>query len=257
MLTTSFPAGGYRYIPGVFQYSGGVAAEPGFEIVRVRFHRWMPLAAGFEAVRVHLERLGRSPTALCACELRSPAPFTDDGFTAFNREYIKPLEQWGLYRDGANPVARSNVCPEFQPPAEPCFYAFSFTMPAQGRNPAGFVIAGSGEAREGAGRYADRMVRPGDHSPDALREKAQFVLSAMESRMAALGVGWPDVTGAHVYSVFDIHPLLRDKFLGPNAMRFGLNWHFARPPVVGLDYEMDVRGISQESVLYLWVCSPA
>jgi hypothetical protein len=29
-------AGGYRYIKAVFQYSGGVAAEPGFEIVRAR-----------------------------------------------------------------------------------------------------------------------------------------------------------------------------------------------------------------------------
>ena len=31
-----FPAGGYRYLKGVFQYSAGVAAEPGFEIVRAR-----------------------------------------------------------------------------------------------------------------------------------------------------------------------------------------------------------------------------
>ena len=29
MATAPFPAGGYRYIPGPFQYSGGVAAEPG------------------------------------------------------------------------------------------------------------------------------------------------------------------------------------------------------------------------------------
>ena len=32
----SFAAGGYRYVKGVFQYSAGVAAEPGFEIERVR-----------------------------------------------------------------------------------------------------------------------------------------------------------------------------------------------------------------------------
>jgi hypothetical protein len=25
-------------------------------------------------------------------------------------------------------------------------------------------------------------------------------------------------------------------------MRTGLNWHFARPPVMGLDFEMDLRG---------------
>jgi hypothetical protein len=25
-------------------------------------------------------------------------------------------------------------------------------------------------------------------------------------------------------------------------MRTGLSWHFARPPVMGLDFEMDLRG---------------
>jgi len=45
MSTALFAPGGYRYIPGVFQYSGGVAAAPGHEIMRVRFHRPVPLAA--------------------------------------------------------------------------------------------------------------------------------------------------------------------------------------------------------------------
>jgi hypothetical protein len=31
-----FREGGYRYIKAVFQYSSGVAAEPGFEIERAR-----------------------------------------------------------------------------------------------------------------------------------------------------------------------------------------------------------------------------
>lgn len=258
MTATAFPAGGYRYLPGVFQYSGGVAAEPGFEIERVRFRRWLPLDEGFAAIRSHLERLGRPLTAFCACELRSPAPFTDAGFTAFNREYIKPLEQWGLYRDGRNPVARSNVCPEVQPPAAPCFYAFSYTVISDSlpsaaapsaANPPSFVVAGSGEAREGAGPYAERTVRLGDRSPQGLREKARFVLGEMERRMAALGVGWPDVTGTHVYTVYDLHPLLQDEIAGRGAMRHGLSWHFARPPVVNLDYEMDVRGVAREWVV--------
>jgi hypothetical protein len=29
----------------------------------------------------------------------------------------------------------------------------------------------------------------------------------------------------------------------------GLSWHFARPPVEDLDYEMDVRGVSSEIVI--------
>jgi len=37
-----FRQGGDRYIKAVFQYSGGVAAEPGFEIERVRLRRPLP-----------------------------------------------------------------------------------------------------------------------------------------------------------------------------------------------------------------------
>ena len=41
-----FAPGGYRYMPGVFQYSGGVVAEPGFRLERVRFARPVPLEIG-------------------------------------------------------------------------------------------------------------------------------------------------------------------------------------------------------------------
>jgi hypothetical protein len=118
-----FAAGGYRFLTHQFQYSGGVAAEPGFRIERARFVRPIPLADGFDAVEAHLARLGRPPTAFCACELRSPAQFTEAGFIAFNRQYVQRLEKWGIFKDDINPVARSNVCPEINPPATPSFYA--------------------------------------------------------------------------------------------------------------------------------------
>ena len=38
-MTRDFAAGNYRFIPAVFQYSSGAAADPGFEIERVRFDR--------------------------------------------------------------------------------------------------------------------------------------------------------------------------------------------------------------------------
>src|ERR1700746_2503572 len=111
-----FPAGGYRFISHQFQYSGGVAAEPGFRIERARFARSVPLADGFDAIEAYLAGIGRSPTAFCACELRSPAQFTDAGFVAFNRHYVERLAAWGIFREEVNPVARSNVCPEIEPP---------------------------------------------------------------------------------------------------------------------------------------------
>jgi hypothetical protein len=51
-----FEAGGYRYLNAVFQYSAGVAAQPGFAIERVRFHRPPPLSEGFAAIAAHLRR---------------------------------------------------------------------------------------------------------------------------------------------------------------------------------------------------------
>ena len=67
-----FDAGGYRYIKAVFQYSGGVAAEPGYEIERARFAKPLPLGDAFAAVEGHLKSIGRPNTAFAACELRSP-----------------------------------------------------------------------------------------------------------------------------------------------------------------------------------------
>lgn len=246
--TAVFEAGGYRYVRGPFQYSGGVAAEPGYMIERVRFARPRPLEDGFRAIEAHLTAIDRPFTSFCACELRSPAPFTEEGFIAFNRVYVGTLERWGIFRDEENPVARSNVCPEIAPPPEPSFYAFSYTVPATA-DTTSFVIAGSGEAPEGQGGYQERIIRLGDTSPDAMREKAQYVLGAMETRMGALGVGWADVSATQAYTVHEIHGFLADEIVRRGAAAAGLTWHFARPPVEGLDYEMDVRGVPVERVL--------
>jgi hypothetical protein len=101
-----FSAGGYRFIPGVFQYSGGAAALPGHEIQRVRFRRPVPLKQGFERIERIITEAGRPLTSFCACELRSPAPFTEQGFRAFNEIYVVTLEKWGLFDGKVNPVAR-------------------------------------------------------------------------------------------------------------------------------------------------------
>ena len=248
--TAIFEPGGYRYVRGPFQYSGGVAAEDGYAIERVRFATPVALEEGFRRIKAHLDAIGRPYTSFCACELRSPAPFTEQGFIDFNRVYVGTLERWGIFRDDENPVARSNVCPEIGGPPAPGFHAFSYTVPASGAEAGpSFVIAGSGEASEGPGKYEDRIIRLGDTSADAMREKARYVLGAMEARMGALGVGWADATVTHAYTVHDIHGFLADEIVGRGAARAGLTWVYARPPVVGLEYEMDVRGVYCERVI--------
>lgn len=248
MTTRVLAAGGYRFIPAVSQYSGGVAAEPGFRIERVRFSRTVPLAAGFAFIEQHLKALGRPTSAFCACELRSPAPFTEDGFRAFNAIYIHTLERWGLMDGQINPVARSNVCPEIDPPAEPGFFAFSYTVPDAQAAPS-FIVAGSGEAPEGRGDYRDNVIARGDVSASGLRTKARWVLGEMERRMQMLGFEWGATTATHVYTVHDIHPFLADELVRRGAMSAGLTWHFNRPPVQELEYEMDCRGIAVERVV--------
>jgi len=248
MTATDFAAGNYRFLPYAFQYSSGIAASPGYEIERVTFRNPVPLMQGFERVEAYIRERGRPLTSFCACELRSPGQFTDQGFIDFNRRYVVTLEKWGVYDGKTNPVARSNVCPEIGGPSEPCFHAFSFTVPSKTTTPS-FVISGSGEARPGDGSYKTRIIRFGETGADALREKAVFVLEAMEKRLAAFGLTWADTTAAQVYTVFDLHPFLGSEIVRRGAARAGLSWHFARPPVEMLDYEMDCRGVAREFVI--------
>lgn len=243
-----FAPGGYRYISAVFQYSSGVAAESGFELVRARLVKPLPIADGFAAVEAHLKAIGRPTTAFAACELRSPAPFSEQGFIDFNRHYVQTLERWGIYKNEINPVARTNVCPEFDKPDCASLYAFSYTVPSSSKR-GSFILAGGGEARGGPGTYPERITRYGEHSTDAMREKVRFVIAEMHGRLRALGFDWKDAITTQAYTVYDIGPLMADEFVRRGIAPGGLSWHFCRPPVEGLDYEMDVRGAAQEIVI--------
>lgn len=243
-----FAAGGYRYIKAVFQYSGGVAAEPGYEIERARFRRLLPLAEGLVAAEAHLKSIGRPATAFAACELRSPAPFTEQGFLDFNKMYVGTLDRWGICKDGVNPVARTNVCPEYHKPKVPSLYAFSYTVPTKSK--AGtFIVAGGGEAKEGNKTYRETIVSLGDTSPAGMRAKLRYVVAEMEARLAALGFTWTDAVSTQTYTVHDIGSLVGPEIALRGAALGGLEWHYCRPPIVDLEFEMDVRGAARELVL--------
>ena len=248
MTATVFEAGGYRYVPGVSQYSAGVVAQPGYALHRVRFTEPVPLAQGFDRIQAHLKGIGRPVQAFSACELRSPAPFTEQGFRDFNEIYIGTLKRWNIFVDGINPVARSNVCPQISPPAEPCLHAFSYTVPDANARPS-FIVAGSAEAPEGHGSYREVTIALGDLSNEGLRKKMTFVIGEMHRRMQQLGFDWPDVTATQIYTVHDFHSLLVEQFKATKALGHGLTWYFNRPPVVDLEYEMDCRAVFQEHVI--------
>jgi hypothetical protein len=247
-MIRDFAPGNYRFVPSVFQYSSGAAADRGYEIERVRFHELVPLAEGFAQAAQYIRAVGRPLTALCACELRSPGAVTEEGFRDFNLHYVKTLAEWGIYDGSINPVARSNVCPAIDPPSEPAFYAFSFTRPREHASPT-FVIAGSAEARGGSGSYPERIVRYRDLSPQGIKDKVRFTAGQMESRMAEFGADWTTTTAVQAYTVQDFHPVLADELVRRGAAHSGLTWHFARPPVIDLEFEMDCRCVLREVVV--------
>ena len=241
--------GGYRFLPGIRAFSSGTIAMPGHEIVHVTLAAPLPWRDGFARIDRHLREQGRPRTALCGIELRSPAPFTFDGFAEFNEGYRTLLREWGILIGDDNPIPRTNVAPVTAPPAEPSLYAFGYTMPGATPTPT-FIVAGAGEMRDRA-RGAEGIVRHGDTSSEAMREKAQFVLGIMQERLRALGADWSRVTAIDVYCAESIHGFLTRDILhqaGPAAIH-GVHWFPSRPPIRGLEFEMDLRGIAKELVL--------
>ncbi len=241
-----FSRGSYYFIPGVSQYSAGVGTAASYAIRRVRFSRPVPLVEGFQRISHLLAAAGRPTTALCACELRIGEPFTEATFKAFNDTYTTILRDWGLLGEHGNPVSRSCVCPEFDRPAEPSFYAFSFTVPADG--PKNFIISGSGEVPEGKGNYRDHIIRLGDVSQGAMAEKATWVVDEMERRMFAFGADWQQTTNVQIYTVQDLRPIVTDVLTPRAVCGVGVTWHFARPPIVDLEYEMDCRRVHSDDL---------
>jgi hypothetical protein len=60
---------------------------------------------------------------------------------------------------------------------------------------------------------------------------------------------WQDTTAAQAYTIHDFHPVIVDELVRHGAARSGLTWHFARPPVADLEYEMDCRRVLREVVI--------
>src|SRR5262249_8323703 len=155
------------FLPGISPYSCGVVAAPGFEVAHVTLQRPVPHLRGFDLIEKHLSKTGRPKAALCGIELRSPRPVTLDGFAGFNAEYASILKDWGLFVDGINPVARTNVAPEVGAPAEASLYAFSYSRPRDSSQPLTFVVAGAGELPEGV-LAPEAIVRGGEISAEAM-----------------------------------------------------------------------------------------
>jgi len=239
----------YQFLSGIDPYSCGVVATPGQEIVHVTLKRRLPWREGFDWVDRFLAGQKLSRTALCAMELRSPAPFTMEGFIAFNRGYCAVLESWGLKVQDLNPLARTNVAPVHDVPETPSLHGFSFVRSNPGLVPKTFIVAGAGELREGT-LNSRGIVRSGDTSAGAICEKARYVLEVMEERLRGLGADWNEVTAVNVYTIHPLENELRSLLVQKLglAVQRGIVWHWTRPPVQDIEFEMDLRGVATEWV---------
>ena len=246
----SHPRGSYRFLSGIAPYSCGVIANPGHEIVHVTLEVARPWREGFDFVDRFLREQSRQRAELCAMELRSPKPFTMPGFIEFNRGYCAVLEEWGVLVDGANPIARTNVCPIALYGPAPVLHAFSFVRPNAGLQRQTFIVAGAGELVEGT-LVNDGILRWGETSAEAIAEKARYVCELMAERLRGLGGNWDEVTTVNAYTIHPLHPLMEALVLPslPAARRHGVTWHYARPPVMDIEYEMDLHGVVTQWVV--------
>ena len=81
---------------------------------------------------------------------------------------------------------------------------------------------------------------------DAMTEKARFVLGLMDGRVLGLRANWDEVNVVDVYTVHDIAPYLAPLLVPRTGnAHHGTTWHYTRPPIVGIEYEMDVRGCAR------------
>jgi hypothetical protein len=240
--------GNYAFVRGIGPFSAAVTAQPGFEIVHARFLPLIALNDGYTSVERHLKAVQRPLEALCGMELRIPQVLSREGFDEFNRPYIDRLKNWGLEVAGANPVTRTNVAYETNPVPEPMLAGFFYTAPSTAQRET-FVLSGVPEiaSREGG----VQIVARGDTSPNGLRQKLECILQVLSAHLADMKLTWELATAVNVYTVFDIYPLLAPQLLprlgtGSHA---GITWHYARPPVSGLDAELDARAVRMEIMI--------
>ena len=101
-----------------------------------------------------------------------------------------------------------------------------------------FVLAGAGDLDANG-----KVIRDGETSDDALREKAKFVMDDLGGRLQKLGVTWDDCNALNIYVAYTIFPYLRDTLLEPigRAQMEGVRWYLTRPPITGLEFEADAR----------------
>jgi hypothetical protein len=249
MRPVEHPSGTYRYLPAASSYSAGVAAIAGHHILALRFQRPSPLAKGFEVIDRWLRDQELPATALVGIELRSPNPLAIDVFADHNEEYRQLLAARGLFDGEANPIARTNVVPTWEAPSELSLHGAFVIRPGESFGAPDYMIAGAGEIAGGVVDW-DAIVAVGDVTPAGLVAKVDNVVSQLLERLGALDLDPVTPNMVNVYTAHEIEGLgaiLADRL--PSVRNEGFVRWSARPPVVDIEFEMDLRHVSEWRML--------
>lgn len=226
--------GGYRFLSTEARpFSHGAVADAEFDLTHATFERPIPLEEGIEAAVRHVAAAARPAAAIAGFELRSPKPLSQADFEAFNRAYIAILRRVGIEVEGLIPAARTNVAPIIGAVDRPSVFGFTYTVPARGASSA-FLMAGVPEEVAGNARAMLRNIT-----------------EILAGRAATLGCRLSDSTAVQVYAAGALDPdAIADVAteLGDAAIH-GLRWFPSRPPIEGLNYEIDARAARTELVI--------
>ena len=240
----SRPGGGFRFLPANPVFAHGAVAEPGFAIVHGLLSRWLPLEQGYALAEHHLKAAGRPMQALCGMELRLPRQLSFEEYTAFNVPYVQRLERWDVVHKRLNPVSRTNVAPAAGAPAEASLHAFTYTVPYDGTMKT-FTMSGMVERGPGGSTIAQ-----GDDSADGMQSKFAYVIGAVTDQIAEFGFKWGDATHVELYTGAEVPGAFGALAVrASGALARGIRWHHGRPPVVGLELELEARAVLREEVV--------
>ena len=98
--------------------------------------------------------------------------------------------------------------------------------------------------KAGSRQTASVLVPTGHMTPARQRRRwpwGWMILGLLGIALAVLGV--------QAYTVHDFHPVFAEELVRHGATHHGLTWHYARPPVVDLEFEMDCRYVLREAVI--------
>ena len=230
-MTNANIIGNYNFLgaPGR-PYSGGVLANPGFDLVHVTFVHATPLAAGLDAAVKCVLAANRPVLSIAGFELRIPAPLTADGFETFNKTYIAKLQEIGLDVEQTIPTARTNVATSLSPVTEASVHGFTYSTPGPSE------------------RHSFLMSGVAEEAPADVATMLDSIMTSLSSRMSELGASWEDATVIQLYGLDEMQQPVVDRVLrrvGQAAAR-GIHWFPSLPPIQGLRLEIDVRSAGTE-----------